>query len=51
MVAGIVLGLARDYSLRDAIRFGIAAGAAAVVMPGTGLCRREDAGRLFQQSG
>jgi 6-phosphofructokinase 2 len=51
MVAGIVLGLARDYSLRDAVRFGIAAGTAAVMMPGTGLCRREDAERLFQQIG
>jgi 6-phosphofructokinase 2 len=49
MVAGIVLGLARDYSLRDAVRFGIAAGAAAVMMPGTGLCHREDAERLLQQ--
>lgn len=51
MVAGIVLGLAREYSVRDAVRFGIAAGAAAVMMPGTGLCRREDAERLFQQDG
>jgi 6-phosphofructokinase 2 len=51
MVAGIVLGLARDYSLRDAVRFGIAAGAAAVMMPGTGLCRRDDAERLLQQIG
>ena len=48
-VAGIVLGLARDYSLRNAVRFGIAAGTAAVMMAGTGLCRREDAERLFQQ--
>lgn len=47
MVAGITLGLARDYSLRDAVRFGIAAGAAAVMNPGTQLCRREDAERLF----
>jgi 6-phosphofructokinase 2 len=49
MVGGLTLGLARDYSLRDAVRFGIAAGAAAVMMPGTGLCRREDAERLFHQ--
>jgi 6-phosphofructokinase 2 len=49
MVAGIVLGLARDYTLRDAVRFGVAAGAAAVMMPGTGLCRREDTERLLQQ--
>ena len=47
MVAGLTLGLARNYSLRDAVRFGIAAGAAAVMNPGTQLCRREDAERLF----
>ena len=49
MVGGIVLGLARDMSMRDAICFGIACGAAAVMMPGTQLCRREDAERLFAQ--
>lgn len=49
MVAGITLALARDYSLRDAVRFGIAAGAAAVMTPGTELCRREDAERLFKE--
>ena len=49
MVAGIALGLARDYSLRDAVRLGIAAGAAAVMTSGTELCRREDAERLFRQ--
>jgi 6-phosphofructokinase 2 len=49
MVAGIVLALARDMSIDDAIRFGIACGAAAVMMPGTQLCRREDAERLFAQ--
>jgi 6-phosphofructokinase 2 len=47
MVAGIVLSLARDMSIRDAVRFGIACGAAAVMVPGTQLCRREDAERLF----
>jgi 6-phosphofructokinase 2 len=47
MVAGIVLSLARDMSIRDAVRFGIACGAAAVMMPGTQLCRKEDAERLF----
>ena len=49
MVAGITLGLARDYSLRDAVRFGIAAGAAAVMTRGTELCRGEDAERLFKK--
>jgi 6-phosphofructokinase 2 len=49
MVAGIVLGLARDMCVPVAVRFGIACGSAAVMMPGTQLCRREDAERLFAQ--
>jgi 6-phosphofructokinase 2 len=49
MVAGIVFALARDMPIRDAVRFGIACGAAAVMMPGTQLCQREDAERLFAQ--
>ena len=49
MVAGIVLGLARDMELADAVRFGVAAGAAAVMTEGTELCRREDTERLFDE--
>lgn len=49
MIAGTVLGLARDMPLRDAVRLGIAAGSATVMMPGTQLCRRGDAERLFEQ--
>lgn len=49
MVAGIVLCLARGKSLPEAVRFGVAAGAAAVMNPGTQLCRREDTERLFEQ--
>jgi 6-phosphofructokinase 2 len=48
MVAGIVLGLAQGRSLREALCFGLAAGTAAVMTPGTELCRREDAQRLFE---
>ncbi|MDP2106647.1 MAG: 1-phosphofructokinase family hexose kinase [Desulfobulbaceae bacterium] len=48
-VAGIVLSLTRGNSLRDAVRFGVAAGAAAVMTPGTELCRREDTEQLFEQ--
>lgn len=46
-VAGIVLGLARGLPGAEAIRFGVAAGAAAVMTPGSELCRRADAERLF----
>jgi 6-phosphofructokinase 2 len=48
MVAGIVLSLARGKTLRESVLFGVAAGAAAVMTPGTELCRREDAERLFE---
>lgn len=48
MVAGIVLSLARGRSLRESILFGVAAGTAAVMTPGTELCRKEDAERLFE---
>ena len=47
MTAGIVLGLDRGYSMAEAARFGVAAGAAAVMSPGTELCRRKDTERLF----
>lgn len=48
-VAGIVLALARGRSWREAVRFGVAAGAAAVMTPGTELCRREDVEKLYAQ--
>jgi 6-phosphofructokinase 2 len=48
MVAGLVLALARGASLYDAARFGVAAGAAAVMTPGTELCRREDVEQLYE---
>nr|WP_321397247.1 hypothetical protein [uncultured Desulfobacter sp.] len=48
MVAGIVLSLAGGRSPRESVFLGVAAGAAAVVTPGTELCRREDAERLFE---
>jgi 6-phosphofructokinase 2 len=49
MVAGITLSLARGRTLADAVRYGVAAGAAAVMTPGTELCNLEDTERLFQQ--
>lgn len=51
MVAGIVLSLARGMQLRQAVRFGVAAGAAAVMTPGSELCRREDTERLYARMG
>lgn len=49
MVAGIVLSLARGMGEYQAIKFGVAAGTAAVMTPGTELCRREDTERLYQE--
>jgi len=49
MVAGIVLSLAKGMAIPNAIRFGVAAGTAAVMTPGTELCRREDAERLYKE--
>jgi 6-phosphofructokinase 2 len=48
MVAGMVLGLAQGRSLEDVVRLGVAAGAAAVMTPGTELCRREDVEHLYK---
>lgn len=47
MVAAITLGLAQGMELRDAVHLGMAAGAATLMTPGTGLCRREDVERLY----
>lgn len=47
MVAGCALMLARGRPAEEAARFGVAAGA--VMTPGTQLCRRADAERLFAQ--
>ena len=48
MLAGVVLGLSRGLHLREAVRFGLAAGAAALLGSGTQLCRRSDVERLYQ---
>lgn len=49
MVAGMVLSLARGKPLRESVLFGMASGAAAVMTPGSELCRREDTERLYQE--
>ncbi len=47
MVAGIVYSLAQGKTLKEAALYGIAAGSAAVMTPGSELCRKEDTERLF----
>ncbi len=48
MVAAITVGLSRDWSLSKSVRYGIAAGAAMLMTPGTEPCSRADAERLFE---
>jgi 6-phosphofructokinase 2 len=50
MVAAIALGLAREMPLPQAVRFGVAAGAATVMTPATELCRREDVEQLYARA-
>jgi len=48
MVAGIVYSLDKGRSFEEAVKYGVACGTAATLNPGTGLCRKEDADRLYQ---
>ncbi len=47
-VGGIAYGLVRGMEVPDAVRIGVAAGAATVMSPGTNLCRRDDVFRLYR---
>ncbi|MEO1645158.1 MAG: PfkB family carbohydrate kinase, partial [Chloroflexota bacterium] len=47
MVGGIVWSLSRGDDLQTAVRYGIAAGSAAVMTPGTELCRPDDVHDIF----
>lgn len=49
-VAAMTLALARGRPVREAFVQGVAAGTAAVLTPGTELCRRDDVDRLFAQA-
>ncbi|WP_422747890.1 1-phosphofructokinase family hexose kinase [Mycobacterium sp. WMMD1722] len=48
MVAAILVGLIRGWDLDKSVRFGIAAGAAMLLTPGTATCTRHDIDRLFE---
>lgn len=47
MLAAVALGLSREWPLEEAVRLGTAAGAAALMAPGTALAARDDVERLF----
>jgi 6-phosphofructokinase 2 len=49
MLAGVILSLAHGLPLDEAVRFGMAAGAAALLGSGTELCRRADVERLYNR--
>lgn len=49
MVAGIVKSLSENYSIKDAVKYGVACGSAATMNPGTELCKKTDADKLFSQ--
>ena len=49
MVAGMVLALAKGWDLKDVLGYGVAAGTAATLNPGTELCKKEDTERIFKE--
>lgn len=50
MVAGVAVGLTRGWPLAEAVRLGVAAGAAMLLTPGTAPCTRADTERLLEQT-
>lgn len=48
MVAGMVLSLLKGCSLDEMVRFGVAAGTAATMTPGSELCKKEDTENIYQ---
>ena len=48
-LGAMISSLASGHPLEDAFRYGLAAGSAALLMPGTELCRREDTERLVAE--
>ncbi len=48
MVAGMVLSLLKGKSLSEMVKYGVACGTAATIHPGTQLCNKEDADKLYE---
>jgi 6-phosphofructokinase 2 len=48
MVGGMTLALSRGWSMLEAVQYGVAAGTAATLTPGSELCKGEDVERLYQ---
>ncbi len=47
MVAGLLYALSRGEDILDAVKWGVAAGTAATMTPGTELCRKDDVEKIF----
>jgi 6-phosphofructokinase 2 len=50
MVAAITVGLTRGWSMAKSVRYGIAAGAAMMLTPGTATCSRSDVDRFLART-
>ena len=48
MLAGVVLSLSKEKTLKEALQYGVACGTAATLNPGTELCKLEDVERLYK---
>ncbi|WP_187262336.1 1-phosphofructokinase family hexose kinase [Pontibacter beigongshangensis] len=48
MVGGMVLSLLKGCSMLDVVRYGVAAGTACTMTPGSELCRKEDTEQIFK---
>ncbi|CAM3631837.1 1-phosphofructokinase family hexose kinase [Smaragdicoccus niigatensis] len=48
LVAGIVVGLTQGLPVVEAVRYGMAAGAAMLLTPGTEVCKKPDVERLYR---
>ncbi|MBZ0215261.1 MAG: hypothetical protein K8F25_01800, partial [Fimbriimonadaceae bacterium] len=48
-LGALVWSLSEGADLQSAFRYGVAAGTAALLTPGTELCLKEDVDRLYQQ--
>ena len=51
MLAGVLVGLTEGRNLASAVGYGVAAGSASLLHPGTALCTREDTDRLAPEVG
>ncbi len=49
MVAGIITGLVNGWDWKRVLQYGVASGTAATLNPGTALCSKADADKIFEQ--